>query len=85
MSANILDDLVLPETLVVQVIKTWAGNHRSLYVVLAGYIVLRYFSCFDFMNIRIVGVFHAAHRLGLESLAVGCQFFDAFTIRLLGL
>jgi hypothetical protein len=62
-----------------------AWNRRSLFVVLAGYIVLWHFSGFDFMNIRIVGIFHAAHRLCFESLPVGRQFFDAFTIRLLGL
>jgi hypothetical protein len=62
-----------------------AWNRRSLVVVLAGYIVLWHFSCFDFMNIRIVGIFHAAHRLGFESLPVGYQFFYAFTIRLLSL
>jgi len=54
-----------------------------LFVVLARYIVLWHFSCFDFMNIRIVSIFLAAHGRGLESLPVSCQFFDAFTIRLL--
>jgi hypothetical protein len=43
-----------------------------------------HFSGFDFMNIRIVSVFHAAHGCGFESLPIGCQFFDAFTICLLG-
>jgi len=78
--------LLVVETLVVPVMKTGAWNLRSLFaVVLAGYIVLRYFSGFHFMNIRIIGVFHAAHGRGFERLPVSCQFFDAFTIRLLGI
>jgi hypothetical protein len=84
--AAILDDLVILETLVIQVMKegvVW--SRRSLFVILARDIVRQRFSRFDSMNIKIGGIFHAAHRLGFESLPVCCQLFDAFTVGLLGL
>ncbi len=73
------------ETLVIQVMKAWSGTAAHLFVVLARHIVFRHFSRFGSMNIRIGGIFHAAHRLGFESLPVCCQLFDAFTVPLLGL